>query len=530
MALFYAGVAFQLFQNPLTSLQQLFMAQTATPWTTLWTADRWAMLALGFAALGVACALLQLDEIPQLRRPRPSMQRPAQRPALPKRATPTVSFPRISLPNFSLSRLWRPQRQSPRNPATTPRYTATTISPGSASPSVSPQHSQPLQYRWRRFVAAGLGIGLTVFLWWGVGRIQFADLLNTGSLPSAQLDNGGTGFPTERASPTPTADTSSPALSVLASEISVPELPPNAPVVIATDTPAVLTGEINTDSSPQANKPPPASEAQPAPAIPETASVQAQSAPPTAAAPVAEIAPAEPPLAAPLDVVIPEAAGVNVRAEPGLSAQILTALVQGTRIPAIGRTLDNQWIRVRLDDGREAWVAAFVVELTGDLATLPLINAVNLDATVAAVPETAPANGTVAAADTGEIQAAAVAPRTSSSLGSTSYTVDLLAPSEGAAGNGLISFLWEANFVPAENQGLEVLFWKPSESALETGIRIAAPTSRGNAVVNLTDLNAAVNGAIAYGPYRWGIFLIQQSPYRRLALLSKERTFIFEQD
>jgi SH3-like domain-containing protein len=54
---------------------------------------------------------------------------------------------------------------------------------------------------------------------------------------------------------------------------------------------------------------------------------------------------------------------VNVREGPGVSFSAFVALDPGTGVIVLGRTEDGRWYNVRLDDGREGWVAADLVRV-----------------------------------------------------------------------------------------------------------------------------------------------------------------------
>ena len=66
--------------------------------------------------------------------------------------------------------------------------------------------------------------------------------------------------------------------------------------------------------------------------------------------------------------------GINARGQPDLSADIVGALPEGASINATGRTQDGEWLQLALEDGRSAWVAAFLVQLEGESADLPIVD------------------------------------------------------------------------------------------------------------------------------------------------------------
>ena len=116
---------------------------------------------------------------------------------------------------------------------------------------------------------------------------------------------------------------------------------------------------------------PPAATAPPAPA-PEPAPA------PAAVPPVTSPSPTPPPAAltpsapapAPRELAAPERPRqvraistdlANLRAQPGARGHILAVLKRGTRVEVLEEKSD--WYRVRLEDGREGWVAASVALL-----------------------------------------------------------------------------------------------------------------------------------------------------------------------
>jgi uncharacterized protein YgiM (DUF1202 family) len=74
----------------------------------------------------------------------------------------------------------------------------------------------------------------------------------------------------------------------------------------------------------------------------------------------------------------------------------------GAVLPAVGRSADSQWIQVRLPDGRLAWMARTVINVSDNIDTAPVGGAENVVATptpLAAPAATAPAAAVVVPAD-----------------------------------------------------------------------------------------------------------------------------------
>lgn len=66
------------------------------------------------------------------------------------------------------------------------------------------------------------------------------------------------------------------------------------------------------------------------------------------------------------------AGNANVRAAPGTTASVLTALQQGDTVTAIARLEDSSWLQIQLPDDAEAvgWVSASLLNTSGDIETL----------------------------------------------------------------------------------------------------------------------------------------------------------------
>ena len=105
--------------------------------------------------------------------------------------------------------------------------------------------------------------------------------------------------------------------------------------------------------APQRPAPPPAPPPSPAPAAP---SAQPALRPPPPA-------PAPPPVAQPVaKVLYVKTHLANFREGGGTGMKILRVLRQGTRLKVLEER--SEWLRVRLDDGQEGWVAASVTAPT----------------------------------------------------------------------------------------------------------------------------------------------------------------------
>lgn len=65
---------------------------------------------------------------------------------------------------------------------------------------------------------------------------------------------------------------------------------------------------------------------------------------------------------------------VNVRSGPGTEYVLIGSLQPGSSSDVTGRSGDNEWLRVRYL-AEEGWVAYFVVNLTGSLESIPVVEA-----------------------------------------------------------------------------------------------------------------------------------------------------------
>jgi hypothetical protein len=66
---------------------------------------------------------------------------------------------------------------------------------------------------------------------------------------------------------------------------------------------------------------------------------------------------------------------LNLRNAPDFNAPATTVLTVGGTAVALGRTSDNQWIMVQLQDNqnKNVWIYATVVQLSAPIETLPII-------------------------------------------------------------------------------------------------------------------------------------------------------------
>ncbi len=73
------------------------------------------------------------------------------------------------------------------------------------------------------------------------------------------------------------------------------------------------------------------------------------------------------------DAVV-NAATLNVRANPGEGATVLTRVTRDTPLRILGRYFDNTWVQVQLPDGTVGWVFRPLLRVNIDLSTVQIIN------------------------------------------------------------------------------------------------------------------------------------------------------------
>jgi hypothetical protein len=70
-------------------------------------------------------------------------------------------------------------------------------------------------------------------------------------------------------------------------------------------------------------------------------------------------------------VTVPDTHQANVRADVSVEAPLVQVLPMGSQWRAIGRTIDNTWLLIQLDQNRTAWV--FTEVLIADPALVPTL-------------------------------------------------------------------------------------------------------------------------------------------------------------
>ncbi len=95
--------------------------------------------------------------------------------------------------------------------------------------------------------------------------------------------------------------------------------------------------------------------------------------------------------------VITSATNANVRQQPASDATILASINPGASVIVLDESVDGQWTKILLDDGREGWISTSLVRITTvpDIATTtvarPTADATDAPVTNTAVPTNTPA-------------------------------------------------------------------------------------------------------------------------------------------
>ncbi len=106
-------------------------------------------------------------------------------------------------------------------------------------------------------------------------------------------------------------------------------------------------------------------------------------------------------------------------------------------------------------------------------------------------------------------------------------SVKLISPVDETGGSGRIVFTWESNFTPPPGTAYELIFWPRNRDPMVEGFGLSAPTLATVESVDLNALDHTLGNLLQPGEYRWGVLLVEVSPYRRIAFLGDEHEFRF---
>ncbi len=119
---------------------------------------------------------------------------------------------------------------------------------------------------------------------------------------------------------------------------------------------------------------------------------------------------------------------------------------------------------------------------------------------------TAPPTATPAAADTKHAP-----PPTPTPKPQIQRSVELLAPSNGASGQGKVQFQWQATFALQANQAFEVVFWREGDDPMGKSYGWGGTSTATSQIINFDSASP--------DQYLWGVLLVETNPYKRLQYL-----------
>jgi hypothetical protein len=79
-------------------------------------------------------------------------------------------------------------------------------------------------------------------------------------------------------------------------------------------------------------------------------------------------------LTSPFSTVPSNSASINLRDGPGTNFSAIGVAHPGDCLEIIGRNQNNTWLLIQFPSGRTGWLSAGLVEVTGNLDSIPLVN------------------------------------------------------------------------------------------------------------------------------------------------------------
>jgi uncharacterized protein YraI len=69
--------------------------------------------------------------------------------------------------------------------------------------------------------------------------------------------------------------------------------------------------------------------------------------------------------------IVAGAVNVNIRSGPSTAYSVLQTIPQGTQLTVLGQDASSTWLSVQLPDGTQGWIARFLTDFGGTVATVP---------------------------------------------------------------------------------------------------------------------------------------------------------------
>ncbi|HLA44099.1 MAG TPA: SH3 domain-containing protein [Aggregatilineales bacterium] len=145
-------------------------------------------------------------------------------------------------------------------------------------------------------------------------------------------------------------------------------------------------------------------------------------------------------------ITVATTSNARLRAGPGTDFAELALIPAGTTLAAVGRNADSSWIQVNYN-GTVGWIAAFLLSISGDVNSLPVIQSDQGGAPAAAAPAVPasdvppPPPGVVSATTSSTINVRASASTGAAKLGELPpNTTVVLITRSGSGGNAWVSF------------------------------------------------------------------------------------------
>lgn len=234
---------------------------------------------------------------------------------------------------------------------------------------------------------------------------------------------------------------------------------------------------------------------------------------------------------------------LNVRGGPGVVYDRVGIVLKADELEVVGQAYDCNWLQVITPDGDEGWVSSsyVILNVTCDtVASTSTPTSLALIVTPTSVPifvaldtpTDTPAPILVALdTPTGTPTPGAPPPpptprptlESSISQLRENFVV-LLRPLETELG-GRQEFEWWANFALGPNQAFDLVFWEPNGDPMRDEFSLVAATKASVVSIDLENALAFMLQLRTERHYKWGVLLVELTPYRRIQFLRGEHTF-----